>query len=44
MAMLLRSTAIIYVTGHILPGLQPENVAGPLAMPISYPVLLFFCA
>ena len=44
MAMLLRSTAIIICTGHILPGLQPEYGAGPLAMPISYPVLLFFCA
>ena len=44
MAMLLRSTYIIYVTGHIPPGLQPENVAGPLAMPISYPVFPFFCA
>ena len=33
MAMLLRSTAIIICTGHILPGLQPEYVAGPFAMP-----------
>jgi len=32
------------VTGHILSGLQPEYVAGPFVMPISYPVLLFFCA
>ena len=33
MAMLLRSTAIIICTGHILSGLQPEYVAGPFAMP-----------
>jgi len=44
MAMLLRSTAIIICTGHILPGLQPEYVAGPFAMPVFYPLLLFFCA
>ena len=44
MAMLLRSTAIIIWTEHILSDLQPEYVAGPFAMPISYPVFLFFCA
>jgi hypothetical protein len=48
MAMLLRSTAIIIFTasstGHILSDLQTENAAGPFAMPISYPVLLAFCA